>query len=142
MFGLQRTDPTETRRARSRGQSAREARGIGRWWGRVFRSTGRSRGCRACGTCCELFGGNLRATPRDLQRWQGEGRLELLVRVGERGRLWKDPDTGSFLEECPFLIATGPDTAECWIHETKPAMCRDYPTLAHGRQCVRGIVAS
>lgn len=100
------------------------------------------RGCAACGVCCEFFAGTLSAGPSDLERWRREGRLDLLERVGEDGRLWLDPVTGLPAERCPFLVPAGPGRAECGIHATKPALCRDYPTAAHGRRCVRGRVFS
>ena len=99
----------------------------------------RARGCQACGVCCELYGNRLRATPGDLERWQREGRADLLARVGDRGAIWCDSVTGERLDDCPFLAREGPDRARCRIHATKPRICRDYPTAAHGRRCVRGI---
>lgn len=98
------------------------------------------RGCRGCGTCCELFGGHLRACRTDLDRWRAEGRDDLLRRTSPLGRLWLDPATGRTVARCPFLARDGPDAARCAIHETKPEICRAYPTLAHGRRCARGIL--
>lgn len=106
--------------------------------GRSRRETGQ-RGCRACGRCCELFGGHLRASRSDLERWQRLGRADLLGRVNRLGWIWIDPQTGRQSEQCPFLQPTGPQTAGCTIHEIKPDMCRAYPTLAHSRRCVRGV---
>jgi hypothetical protein len=105
-------------------------------------SAGRQRsasGCRGCGACCEHFGGHLRASGSDLTRWRAEGRQELLRRVNRLGWIWVDPDSSKPLARCPFLDRTGPESARCLIHDTKPEMCRAYPTLAHRRQCVRGI---
>lgn len=86
-----------------------------------------------------MYGHSLRAEPEDLERWQAEGRLDLLRRIGADGRIWKDPATGEPLEDCPFLRRTGPEAAQCRIHYTKPRMCRAYPTHAHGRRCLRGV---
>lgn len=94
--------------------------------------------CRACGACCELFGGHLRAAKTDLARWRAEGRQDLLARVNRLGWLWVDPHSGEALTRCPFLVRTAPEAAHCAIHDTKPEMCRAYPTLAHGRRCARG----
>lgn len=66
------------------------------------------------------------------------GREDLLVRVNRLGWIWTDPQTGKPEPRCPFLLRTGPDAAHCAIHEIKPDICRAYPTLAHGRRCLRG----
>ncbi|MHB8766874.1 MAG: YkgJ family cysteine cluster protein [Deferrisomatales bacterium] len=112
-----------------------------RWLGRRMlpaRSTPAQPACRACGACCELFGGHLRATPGDLERWRAQGRDDLLGRVNRLGWLWVDPATGAPVSPCPFFQRTTPASARCQIHDTKPEMCRAYPTLAHGGRCVRG----
>lgn len=96
-------------------------------------------GCLQCGRCCESFGGHLHASRADLERWRELGREDLLRRVTAIGWLWLDPETGEMEERCPFLERTGPDTARCAIHDVKPDICRDYPTLAHGRRCLRGV---
>jgi Fe-S-cluster containining protein len=95
--------------------------------------------CRGCGRCCEEFGDTLAAEERDLERWRREGRSDLLGLVGEGGGLWVAPETGAPLDRCPFLVRTGPETAHCAIHATKPDMCRAYPTRAHGFHCAAGI---
>jgi len=110
----------------------RMSRRLGRGAHRVL---GRA-GCRSCGKCCELFGANLTATPGDVARWTREGRFELLARVSSMGHLWIDPATGTRLSRCPYLVRIAPGRARCRIHATKPQMCRDYPTLAHGKRCV------
>jgi Fe-S-cluster containining protein len=96
-------------------------------------------GCLCCGRCCESFGGHLHASKRDLARWKAEGREDLLRRVSAIGWLWMDPVTGRLaLDGCPFLVRESPERALCAIQETKPDMCREYPTLAHGKRCPRG----
>ncbi len=95
-------------------------------------------GCACCGDCCKFFGGHLNVTHSDVTRWKREGRGDLLGRVNRLGWIWCDPDTGKLVDPCPFLQKNGPDTAVCSINDTKPAMCRDYPTMAHGFRCLRG----
>jgi Fe-S-cluster containining protein len=89
--------------------------------------------------CCEVYGHTLRASAEDLERWKAEGRFDLVLMVGEGGRIWVDPQTGKHLEDCPFLRRTGPEAATCRIHHLKPAICRGYPARVHGYRCVRGI---
>jgi len=76
------------------------------------------------------------ATPGDVARWAQEGRSELLARVSPLGHLWIDPETGTRLPRCPYLVRIAPGRARCRIHAIKPQICRDYPTLAHGKRCV------
>ncbi|BCR06762.1 hypothetical protein DESUT3_38310 [Desulfuromonas versatilis] len=95
--------------------------------------------CRACGKCCETFGGHLHASRADLERWRQAGRPDLLEMTNRLGWIWVDPKTKRRLERCPFLIATGPDTQGCAIHQIKPDICAAYPTLAHNRRCMRGV---
>jgi Fe-S-cluster containining protein len=95
--------------------------------------------CLCCGRCCESFGGHLNASRADLARWRSLGRTDLLRRVSAIGWIWIDPETGLLEPSCPFLERVGPDRQICRINEVKPDMCRDYPTLAHGRQCLRGV---
>ncbi len=107
-----------------------------RWFRERRRPNG---GCQACGVCCEYFAGTLRASSTDLQRWERQGRRDLLAGVGVNGRIWLDPQSRDLLEPCPFLNRVDAETGHCRIHATKPAMCRDYPTPAHGERCVRGL---
>ncbi len=95
--------------------------------------------CFGCGECCESFGGHLRASKPDLERWRRLGRKDLLSRVNRLGWIWTDPRTGRPEKKCPFLERTAPDAAHCGIHEIKPDICRAYPTLAHGNRCLRGV---
>ncbi len=96
-------------------------------------------GCRACGCCCEAFGGFLRASEADRERWKELGRDDLLAHAGETGWLWLDPETGQRLPRCPYLVRNSEDRALCAIHDIKPNICRAYPTEAIGRRCVCGI---
>ena len=110
---------------------------------RWFRNRGGRRNgprCRTCGLCCELYGGNLRASRADMERWRGEGRRDLLDRVNALGWIWIDSGSGRVSKQCPFLVRSDPRRVTCGIHDTKPQMCREYPTLAHAKRCVGGVV--
>lgn len=102
------------------------------------KKSGESR-CACCGNCCEAFGGHLNASKNDLDRWRLEGREDLLGRVNRLGWIWVDPETKARVDPCPFILRIDAERAICSINETKPAICRAYPTLAHGRRCLRGV---
>lgn len=128
--------PGEPARARGGGLVAL----LRRWAGAPPARAPVERGCLRCGMCCEAFGSHLHASKADLERWTRLGREDLLRRVGPRtGWIWLDPETGTLEDACPFLRTIGPDTRVCGIHDVKPDMCRDYPTLAHARRCLRGV---
>lgn len=95
-------------------------------------------GCLCCGECCKSFGGHLHASQHDLERWQREERNDLLSRVNRLGWIWVDPVTKEIVDLCPFILKIDEEKSICAINDTKPAICRDYPTLAHGRRCLRG----
>lgn len=97
------------------------------------------KGCFSCGRCCESFGGHLHASERDLKRWRDQGREDLLSRVNRLNWIWVDPQTKQLLDPCPFLQRIAPDRQICSINDTKPDICRDYPTLAHGHRCLTGV---
>jgi len=94
--------------------------------------------CACCGDCCASFGGHLHASKRDLARWQREGRDDLLSRVNRLDWIWVDPETKQLLDPCPFLQPLDEQRRVCSINDTKPDICRDYPTMAHGFRCLRG----
>jgi Fe-S-cluster containining protein len=100
--------------------------------------SGESR-CACCGNCCEAFGGHLNASKYDLERWRNEKRDDLLSRVNRLGWIWVDPVTKDLKERCPYILKIDAERSICSINDTKPAMCRAYPTLAHGRRCLRGV---
>jgi Fe-S-cluster containining protein len=95
--------------------------------------------CACCGRCCLYFGGHLHASDNDLARWQQEGREDLLSRVNRLGWIWVDPETKQLVDPCPFLQQLDEQRKGCSINETKPEICRDYPTLAHGHRCLSGV---
>jgi Fe-S-cluster containining protein len=95
--------------------------------------------CLCCGDCCESFGGHLQASKHDKERWRREGREDILAHVYLHGWIWVEPETKELLERCPFLQETPEHLKICAIQETKPDICRDYPTLAHGKRCLHGV---
>lgn len=102
-------------------------------------SSGQPVQCLGCGQCCKSFGGHLRASKSDILRWRQLERDDLLCRINRLGWIWIDPETGKMEDPCPFIEPIDEETAHCAIHAIKPDMCRDYPTLAHGRRCLRGV---
>lgn len=104
----------------------------------LCKKSGESR-CACCGNCCVAFGGHLNASKHDLDRWRKEGREDLLSRVNRLGWIWVDPETKEREDRCPFILKVDDERSICSINNTKPAMCRAYPTLAHGRRCLRGV---
>ena len=96
-------------------------------------------GCACCGRCCEFFGGHLQASNHDLERWRRENREDLLCRVNRLGWIWVDPQTKRLEDRCPFIEKTPENKGLCRINETKPDICRDYPTIAHGHRCLSGV---
>ena len=94
--------------------------------------------CRRCAKCCRRFSITLR--PEDMSR---EPRLwQVAVPIQRVG----NPVTRAYMAEkqhpwaigkaragapCPFLAATN----DCFIYETRPQICRDYPQ--EGVKCLR-----
>jgi Fe-S-cluster containining protein len=95
--------------------------------------------CVQCGQCCESFGGHLRASPHDLKRWREHGRQDLLDSANHLGWVWVDPVTKERVSPCPHIDRSDPEHVRCAIYADRPDMCRDYPTLAHGKRCLRGV---
>lgn len=108
---------------------------------RIFKSTEtEGPGCRKCGICCELYGDSIKASDSDLMRWERENRSDIASYAGHGGELWIDPETGRKMDRCPFLVKADGRDSICQINETKPLMCRVYPTRAHMERCVMGVV--
>jgi len=97
------------------------------------------RTCACCGRCCESFGGHLHAYDADMRRWKREGRDDLLRMVNRLGWIWVDPETRQPLERCPFIHRSDSGLLLCSINDTKPDMCRDYPSIGHGQRCIRDV---
>lgn len=85
--------------------------------------------CKSCGECCDKMGwGSLIASPRDLDRWEKEGRDDILdcayLLPGMGADLWFDPETGDELDYCPFWDKTA--ELQCKIQDTKPEICAEF----------------
>ena len=85
--------------------------------------------CKRCGQCCQTY---LFAyiTDHDIKRWRSEGRDDILHILEEAAPVWAgdrliSAKTGRPLHACPFLTWEG-GLAVCTIHETRPAVCREY----------------
>ena len=87
--------------------------------------------CLSCGICCDLFSHTVVPDETDLERWRSEGRGDILS--------WGKAQADSEREPCPFLKREGMTSGICAINQTKPAMCRAYPTGAHRHICVMGV---
>ncbi len=89
--------------------------------------------CLQCGKCCMQAQNLLYATKEDMERWEKEGRNDILklarpeYKHGEIvvADIWIDPKTGLNFFVCPWLKRKG-DKRTCSIHKTKPRICRDY----------------
>jgi len=90
-------------------------------------------GCLMCGHCCGPYFA-LYVEECDEARWEGEGRVDILLRLDwERNRVGWDDDgpfnleSGVRFQRC-FFLGSGADGRKlCGIHGTKPLICRDYP---------------
>lgn len=90
--------------------------------------------CQRCGACCLMFSW-LAASAEDLERWEAEGREDILqyadmyiYSITGKADLWIHPETGEELLRCPFLheVKDG-QMYECKIYDTRPMMCRGFP---------------
>lgn len=92
--------------------------------------------CMQCGHCCREVSGAFStcAEPEDVDRWEAEGRFDILewvdLSLRDQGLmdLWFDPITGDEATRCPWLRKVPrQDRYRCRIHDTKPRHCREYP---------------
>lgn len=82
--------------------------------------------CTQGGFCCELWGGNLHATRRDIAYWK-DHKPELLNYVNQKtGALWLNPD-GGMVSRCPWLSYDNEGLASCSIYPYRPEVCMQYP---------------
>jgi len=96
--------------------------------------------CNRCGRCCQLHGGDLPASARDIERWQNAGAkgAEILTWVspagdasGRPGELWLDPTIGKRWEKpgCPWGREEPDGAHRCVIYDLRPDACRTFPDL-------------
>lgn len=93
--------------------------------------------CVRCGNCClNLYDAFCTtADPEDLNRWEKEGRWDILDWVGfisaddrTLADLWISPKTGEEVTRCPWLRKLPKkDKYKCQIQNSKPIHCRKYP---------------
>jgi Fe-S-cluster containining protein len=105
--------------------------------------------CTNCGKCCTNanYMGTLSATKEDVDRWQREGRHDILRFVfvlGLSGRngmpyadLWVDRDHDDRERlRCPFVRKVkGQNRYLCKIYETRPQVCKDYVPWSEDAIC-------
>jgi len=85
--------------------------------------------CVKCGRCC-LANVSAIATDEDRERWQREGRHDILQVLEDEGAVWGGSRPGSGLDEwarwgCPFLLHRVSQVI-CSIYETRPRTCRGF----------------
>lgn len=84
--------------------------------------------CRRCGSCCKV---DMVAyvTSEDIQRWEEEGRNDILSRIRNNGVTWAGDrivnKSGRILKTCYYLSCDG-STFSCEIYETRPLVCRNF----------------
>lgn len=98
--------------------------------------------CLRCGHCCKPYF-SLYVSEQDEERWQKEGREDILQRLRwERAHIiWKDDQpinlaTGEVERRCHWLRKNPDDSYSCAIHLTKPKICKDY-TPGSSELCIQ-----
>jgi len=99
--------------------------------------------CTQCGRCCFLPDAfSLSADIADIERWQEEGREDILEYADEITPdvvdLWINPNSGEeCLDRCPWFRKVRNETKfYCTIHETKPTHCHEFPrNQEHAWKC-------
>lgn len=82
--------------------------------------------CKQCGKCCLKYGACLQASDDDLDRWEEEGREDILA-LAYYGDLWVDREHKEAIR-CPWLRKLpGKDKYICRIQDIKPDECANYP---------------
>ena len=88
--------------------------------------------CTQCGRCCTNphFMLTLSADVEDVGRWYLQERWDILQYLEPPLLdLWISPTTGDELPRCPFVRKRrGQDVYDCRIYETRPTVCRNYPS--------------
>ncbi len=90
--------------------------------------------CNQCGKCCIKYGGSdLSATKEEIDLW--EIYQPNLFKFVKNNEIWFNPETGSRLKRCPFLMlapktsSSIPNKYTCSIYLNRPEDCRHYPSL-------------
>ena len=114
--------------------------------------------CDQCGTCCKVFGDSISPTIENVYQWLTNDRLDILrhfsacfkngtwkkcseLKVDELGDIitveMRDPDTGTLVSACPFLLRVSKTRYLCSIHMAKPEMCDNYKPWIWGETYLR-----
>ncbi len=88
--------------------------------------------CRRCGNCCHVDVAAY-VTLEDIQRWDREGRHDIIAHVCDNDVTWSDDRfSNSFgsnirtcLMSCVYLKWHG-SSASCKIYETRTKVCRSF----------------
>jgi len=85
--------------------------------------------CERCGKCC-LADFVAYVHDEDIDRWQRDGRDDILQMIRREHALWMGAhlvcaDDGRYLRGCLFLSFEG-NFYRCSIYEARPRVCRDY----------------
>lgn len=84
--------------------------------------------CRRCGACCHV---DMVAyvSPEDIQRWEKEGRHDIIARLRGNAVIWAGDRiinrSGGKVTSCYYLDWDG-SSFFCQIYETRPMVCRNY----------------
>ena len=106
--------------------------------------------CRRCGKCCKENWEITVDFESDLFRWIEQKRYDILEKIVLNPRYILAPDRyngepqwmidcghvlfGDTENKCPFLIeADGEASAGCFIHSTRPEVCKRFPLDSTGR---------
>ncbi|OPY83731.1 MAG: hypothetical protein A4E65_00464 [Syntrophorhabdus sp. PtaU1.Bin153] len=88
--------------------------------------------CRRCGNCCHVDVAAY-ASLEDIQRWEKEGRQDIIDHVCDNGVTWSHDrivnrfgsNVKTCLMSCVYLKWHG-SSAFCEIYETRTKVCRGY----------------
>jgi Fe-S-cluster containining protein len=88
--------------------------------------------CRRCGNCCHVDVAAY-VTLEDIQRWEQEGRHDILAHVRDYDVAWSDDGFvnryGSKINTCLmscFYLRWQGSSALCGIYETRTKVCRNF----------------
>jgi len=90
--------------------------------------------CNQCGKCCIKYGGgDLSATKEEIDLWEIFN--PEIFKFVKNNEIWFDPEFGSRLKRCPFLLTEAKidpvavNKYTCSIYLDRPEDCRHYPSL-------------